>query len=154
MHCCCCTLLVVDLTPCQVGAHNVLGAYFSPSILYCAHPRYAKVVRHTKDGAMHYYQVVLEVRANEAVVTPEIKKETMRVGEHGVIDTNFPNNDHMEYLVKGEEGKFIGPAAGVVVTGVMVRELAVDPGTLAESWWWPKLEAMDVLQQRCYYTHA
>ena len=62
----------------------------------------------------------------------------MAVNSNALIDKTCPHNLALEYLVRSYrgEGSFVGPAQGVVVSGIMVRECAVDPMTLSESFWW------------------
>lgn len=114
--------------------HGFPALYLSPSINYCSHPRYARVILHNE----MFYQFVLEVRVDVRRVTSIKKRETLEVGVKGDIDPNFPNNENLEYLLKASEGNFLTPLHGVVVTGVMVRRTNFDPALLPSSWWWCK----------------
>lgn len=114
--------------------HGFPALYLSPSINYSSHPRYARVIVLND----MFYQFVLEVRVDNRKVIPLKKRETLQVGVQGDIDTNFPNNDDLEYLLKSSEGEFLKPENGVVVTGVMVRKTNFDPALLPSSWWWCK----------------
>ena len=102
----------------------------------------------TVRGHSYYYQVVLEVRVDSTVKGFKFR-ETMAVGEHFAIDQRFPGNENIEVgLASGRRDGFVTPSDGVVVTGLMVRYLGVDPGTLKESIWWqawgPAIGVMDI----------
>ena len=126
--------------------HGFPAMYVSPSILYSSHPRYSRVVVH--DEA--FFQFVLEVRVDVRKLQPMKKRETLSVGTVGDIDSHFPDNENLEFLFKGEEGKFLKPQQGVVVTGVMVRKMNFDPALLQSSWWWCKWRTLQQLH-RYYY---
>jgi hypothetical protein len=85
-----------------------------------------------------FFQFVLEVRVDVRKVQPIKKRETLEVGVKGDIDPNFPNNEDLEFLLRAQEGNFIKPREGVVVTGVLVRKINFDPALLPSSWWWCK----------------
>lgn len=126
--------------------HGKPAVYLSPSICYCAHPRYAKVV---KMGG-RYYQVVLEVRVKTSKVT-SFKGETMNVKEKFPIDKNFPDNEGMEFLFTAEQqGLMVTMPMGLFVTGVMVRCLKIDPMKLKESEWWTCWRTADYLYENYY----
>lgn len=114
--------------------HGFPALYLSPSIHYSSHPRYARVVVYNG----FFFQFVLEVRVDVRKVQPIKKRETLEVGVKGDIDPNFPNNEDLEFLLRAQEGNFIKPQEGVVVTGVMVRKINFDPALLPSSWWWCK----------------
>ncbi|CAM2730169.1 unnamed protein product, partial [Rotaria socialis] len=114
--------------------HGFPALYLSPSIQYCSHPRYARVISHKS----MFFQFVLEVRVDIRKLQPLKKRETLEVGVKGDIDPNFPNNEDLEFLLRAQEGKFIKSCEGVVVTGVMVRKINFDPALLPSSWWWCK----------------
>ena len=144
----------------QLLQHGCYAAYFSPSIAYCAHPRYSRVYVADRDGTRTYWQVVVEVRVDESRVDSTTSDETLAVGDATTIDPNYPGNKHIEYLVKagtpsaGTDHRYVRPEDGVVVTGVMVRVLEEDPMTLAENeWWaaWAALHKVDLRQPGVYY---
>ncbi len=114
--------------------HGFPALYLSPSIHYSSHPRYARVVVYNG----FFFQFVLEVRVDVRKVQPIKKRETLEVGVKGDIDPNFPNNEDLEFLLRAQEGNFIKPREGVVVTGVLVRKINFDPALLPSSWWWCK----------------
>lgn len=116
---------------CQYGFPAV---YLSPSIHYSSHPRYARVVEHNN----LFFQFVLEVRVDVRKLQPMKKREMLKASVKGEIDPNFPNNDDLEFSLKGQEGMFLKPQEGAVVTGVMVRKLNFDPAYLPSRWWWCK----------------
>lgn len=136
--------------------HGCKAAYFTPSVRYAAHPRYAKVVK--MKG--RFYQTMLEVRVSaEAVSRGRREGETLRVDGQFNIDPHYPGNKQLEFLVESEK-KFVTADDGVLPTGVMVRCLERDPLLLEESeWWlaWPlhkkgvkKGAVMDSLDVECY----
>eukprot|EP01010_Urceolus_cornutus_P000617 NODE_1135_length_1086_cov_741.427194_g868_i0.p1 GENE.NODE_1135_length_1086_cov_741.427194_g868_i0~~NODE_1135_length_1086_cov_741.427194_g868_i0.p1 ORF type:complete len:300 (-),score=14.46 NODE_1135_length_1086_cov_741.427194_g868_i0:130-1029(-) len=108
--------------------HGKKAVYFSPSIHYSAHPRYARVYVGDK-----WYQVLLEVRVALSTLT-KYTGETMKVGEKHVIDPHFADDKGMEFLYSSETN--IGPRQGCFVTGIMLRTCSVDPLTLPTSLWW------------------
>jgi hypothetical protein len=117
-----------------------LWCHLGALCLFALH-RYARVYHNrARDGTRRYYQLVLEVRVDETVCTKERRPESMYVADDHRIDKDLPHNGDIEYLVHAPrgEGSYLTPADGVVVTGLMVRELEVDPATLPESAWWQK----------------
>ena len=96
--------------------------YFSPSIKYCSHPRYASV--EFKPQTRKYLQIVLQCRVNPSVVW-EKEGETMRCKQFGIVPgDNFPGSK-LTILVKlnvvcPNTGHYF-IQDGVVCTGVMVR---------------------------------
>lgn len=128
--------------------HGFPALYLSPSIHYSSHPRYARVVLHNG----FYFQFVLEVRVDVRKVQPAKRDEVLQVGVKGDIDPNFPDNKNLEFLLRAQEGNFIKPREGVVVTGIMVRKINFDPALLSSSWWWCKWRSwMDV--HKYYYSN-
>eukprot|EP01006_Ploeotia_vitrea_P060520 TRINITY_DN76056_c0_g1_i1.p1 TRINITY_DN76056_c0_g1~~TRINITY_DN76056_c0_g1_i1.p1 ORF type:complete len:271 (+),score=15.60 TRINITY_DN76056_c0_g1_i1:10-822(+) len=116
--------------------HKDTFAYFTPSILYAAHPRYANIY---KKGNV-YTQVVLECRIKLERINMK-GPETMAVKQQFTIDDNFPANQDLEFMVKplrkdGHLGNYVLPSNGVVVSGIMVRSLLHDPADLPSSAWW------------------
>ena len=126
--------------------HGFPAMYLSPSILYSSHPRYSRVVV-LNDV---FFQFVIEVRVDIRKLQPLKKRETLSVGAAGDIDPHFPNNEDLEFLLKAEEGKFLTPQEGVVVTGVMVRKMNFDPAMLGSSWWWCKWRTLAQLHRYFY----
>jgi hypothetical protein len=128
--------------------HGKPAVYFSPSIHYCAHPRYSKVYHQDQKV---FFQFVLEVRINTRTVTSARIRETLSVGEAGDIDTNYPGNEGLEFVITCERDReMITRASGAVVTGIMVRKLDVDPISLRQSWWWPLWRRAETLHAWYY----
>ena len=119
--------------------------YFSPSIEYAGHPRYAKVYEVVNKGLKRYMQMVLQVRINPRSIW---KKEGGTLPgafppDHGrydkdrdnpPADPNFPDNQNLEWLVKPMPGK-----SGIdmfkdmfVIYGIMIR---VSDKKLKKNWW-------------------
>lgn len=110
-------------------------AYFSPSILYAAHARYAKVWERTQGGKTQYYQMVLQCRVKPNAV---MKKANETLGATCKVDPNY-DNDVLEWLVRatvndGPYNIFVDKDK-VLLYGIMVRITDVHPGDLAESQW-------------------
>ena len=113
----------------QECQHGMTCVYLSPSIIYAAHPRYARVIEHRD----YYFQIVLEVRVKTSLISGFVG-ETMAVGEKFVIDPNFKDNSSMEFLFKAL--RHVNAEDGLVTTGVMMRCVDIDPQKLPESEWW------------------
>lgn len=126
--------------------HGFPALYLSPSITYCAHPRYSRVIVHNNA----FYQFVLEVRVDVRKLQPMKKRETLSVGTQGDIDSHFPNNEDLEFLFRAKNENFIKPEEGVVLTGVMIRKTNVDPASLPSSWWWCKWRTLSELHHIFY----
>ena len=142
--------------------HDCHAAYFSPSIAYCSHPRYARVYVADRGGKRTYWQVVVETRVDESRVDSGKSDETMVVGATTVIDPNYPGNKHIEFLVKAGPAmvraghRYVRPEDGVVVTGLMVRVLEEDPMDLPENaWWaaWAEVLKIDLREAGKYYIY-
>lgn len=120
------------------------GAYFSPSIVYSQHPRYATpayskaLIHDSGTPGCDVIQLVLEVRL-KSYTKPHVKGETMYVEGKHHIDPNFPSdNSNMEYIFQSKK-PFVGPADGVVVTGIMVHYWNLGLLAVAEIYgneWW------------------
>jgi hypothetical protein len=110
------------------------GVYFSNSIIYCGHPRYAKITKNTKEGKPKFIQMVFQCRVNPELVKKGIVgPETLLKDKKRGIDPNVPN-EKMEYVIKGE-GDYITMENGVVCTGIMIRVLDHNPKELKELEW-------------------
>lgn len=113
--------------------------YVSPSIEYCAHPRYAYPWKQTKrNGEVCWYQLVFQCRVNPASVpNGSIHPETLIRNEYKKIvqvDPNF-SNDVLEWIIAGKAGEeFI--TKEIICYGLMLRITNVDLQTLTPSHWW------------------
>lgn len=135
--------------------HAGKAVYLTPSIRYAAHPRYARVVK--RNGL--YFQVILQCRVLNSKLT-HWKQAVAAGGGHQVIegtplptgetmgctdDENIDNNrgnDSMEFLWNSDSR--VTAADGLLVHGIMVRCLSIDPiGAPENSWWlaWAKTVA-------------
>jgi len=133
---------------CRKCQHEVSAAYVSPSIMYCAHPRYARIVemRFMGTDQVVYAQFVMELRVNLSVLETWSKRETLSAGSAETIDPNFPENNGLELLLRKEpSGSYVSGEDGVHVTGVMVRVIDHDPFDDAEAWWWTKWQSKDAI---------
>jgi len=121
---------------CFLG-ENEAGVYFSPSIEYSAHPRYAKPWR-TPDGK--YVQMIFQCRVNRTAIWRKAPETLLKDSEKAtVIDRNFPNNQ-LEWIVKADNPNvFISNLHNQVVCyGIMLR-VSDNPNVLPSSSWWPKV---------------
>lgn len=122
--------------------------YVSPSIEYCAHPRYAYPWKQAKqNGKVCWYQLVFQCRVNPASIKltgPETLlhnqyKKTVQ------IDPNFDNNE-LEWIIIGKEGEqFI--TKDIVCYGLMLRVSNTDPETLTPSAWWKNSHYADIYKK-------
>jgi len=120
-------------------------------MIYCAHPRYARVVKMLLMGDEVYVQFVVELRVNLSALHTRRKPETMLVGSEETIDPNYPDNKGLELLLcKEPSGSYVSGEDGVHVTGVMVRVLDHDPFDDAEAWWWNKWQSKGYLKRHYY----
>jgi len=149
------TILTTGFLP-TPGAYsdNEEVVYFSPSIEYAAHPRYAKVYElNDRSGVRKYMQVVLQVRVNPMNIWKKVGGTLPGAFDpsHGYYsvnrdsppaDPNFPENRNLEWLVKPIPG-----TTGIdmfrnmfVIYGIMIRvssgDLKYHPGNR----WWQKSE--------------
>ena len=125
------------------GCHCPTGeqvSYFSPSIVYAAHGRYAKVWPRKQGGKTRYYQMVLQCRVKPSAVAVK-DKETL--GADGQCDPNY-DNKQLEWLVNATRtdpsGNRFVDKNEVLLYGIMIRITDVHPKELPEfnwSTWWP-----------------
>ena len=86
--------------------------YFSPSIEYAGHPRYARVYEvPDKNGAKRYMQMILQVRINPKNIWKKVggtlpgafdptNVHYNKARDNHPADPNFPDNGNLEWLVK------------------------------------------------------
>jgi len=119
---------------CYCG-ENESAVFFSPSIEYCSHPRYASVSFNPE--TRKYIQLVLQCRVNPKVIW-QMKPETMACDEFDIYPDDNICSSQMEILVKPNSTcpktghRFIKD--GVVCTGVMMR--VTDRHPLELDYWW------------------
>ena len=103
------------------------GFYFTPSIIYASHPRYANPW--FNNGK--WTQVVLNFRLRPKTYIK--RKETLEVENKFQIDRNY-SNDQIEWLVPKKNGEYIDDNTAIFC-GYMIREVDKDPITLPSSKW-------------------
>jgi len=126
---------------CYCGAEDS-AVYFSPSIEYSGHPRYASIEYNPE--TRKWIQLVLQCRVNPACIW-KVDGETLKCKEYGmIVDPNVANSE-VEVLIKPNWTdpqtlhKFIKD--GVVCTGVMMRVTHEHPLDL-DYWWTQSSEYM------------
>jgi len=112
-------------------SQGIKVVYFSPSIRYVSHARYAKITRKNKK----YIQMVFQCRINPKWIW---KKGSGTVGQRGKqIDPNYKNNE-IEWLVKppNESRLTVLDNDMFICYAIMIRESDKKPAELDESSWW------------------
>ncbi|CAF0883087.1 unnamed protein product [Brachionus calyciflorus] len=119
---------------------NVLAAYFSPSIEYSGHERYAKVMKiKNKRNQEFYIQAILQCRLNPDSFI--VYNETMlnEKKKHIQIDQNFDNNE-LEWIITEEKYNQLKKANKevFVIYGIMLRITKESPKELPinKRWWY------------------
>lgn len=111
--------------------------YVSPSIEYCAHPRYATPWRQAKkDGQVMWYQLILQCRVNPASISM-IAPETLINDQYKLtvrVDPNFDNRE-LTWIILGKNGQEC-VNDNIICYGLMLRTSVTDPCTLPASAWW------------------
>ncbi|CAM2729363.1 unnamed protein product [Rotaria socialis] len=123
--------LKVSTSGCYLKRPSV---YVSPSIEYCAHPRYSRIWQ--KPGSGKYHQLVFQCRINPRVVSNEnVHPETLLRDKTVLIDPNFTNKE-LEWVIPSanREDEYI--ADDIVCYGLMVRSSDEHPDKLSSSHWW------------------
>jgi hypothetical protein len=111
------------------------SVYVSPSIEYCAHPRYSRIWQ--KHGADHkYYQLVFQCRVNPRVVSKEnVHAETLLKNKAVSIDSNFSNKE-LEWVIPAAKSTDEYITDDIVCYGIMIRSSDEHPEKLPSSHWW------------------
>ena len=116
------------------------GWYFSPSIEYCGHPRYAKVIKLDN----YYVQTVLQCRINPIVFDRKqvIEKQGTLLGafeNDPPLDPNYKDNKSIEWvLLKENIDNLIKDHNLIVIYGLMLRITKDHPSKLKCNKWWQK----------------
>lgn len=139
------SILLSGLRYAEINVHGK-GVYFSPSIIYCANPRYSEIKeipseyrsQFTSKGNGKYVQFILECRVRVDQIV-KIDRETLNIPKDTIIDRNFKNNE-IEWLVDNNSPndfiKFSDHNTCVVCTGIMMRVTDKHPELLDDSRWW------------------
>ncbi|CAF3732250.1 unnamed protein product [Rotaria sp. Silwood1] len=116
---------------------GVPRVYLSPSIEYCAHPRYAKPwIKTDENGKIRWFQLVFQCRVNPDSIK-KIQYETLindKYKNSVTVDPNFDNNE-LEWIIPGKEGVYY-IKDDIICYGIMMRICDVDPKYLPASKWW------------------
>lgn len=105
---------------------NANAVFFSPSITYSAHARYARPWKYKGK----YLQVIFQCRVRPGSFS--VRKETLlgRTKKATVIDPNFSNSE-FEWRVE----ETLATSDNIAIYGIMIRK-SDDPTTLPDSLWW------------------
>lgn len=122
--------------------------YVSPSIEYCAHPRYACPWRKVQnDGKPMWYQLVFQCRVNPDSID-QICPETLintEAKQMVKVDPNFDNNE-IEWIILGKKGtQYVKD--DIICYGVMMRVSTIDPALLQTSSWWKHTAGADIYKK-------
>jgi len=112
---------------------GVPRVYVSPSIEYCAHPRYAEPWTKTeKNGKKRWFQLVFQCRVNPKAVE-KFTHETLLAQQHKQvqIDPNFKNNE-LEWIIPGTKDVYY-MNKDIICYGIMMRVSDIDPAQLPAS---------------------
>ena len=112
------------------------AVYFSPSIEYAAHERYARVYQ-VKNL---YAQTVLQVRIKPSLIT--IKGPGTLDGafsNNPTVDPNFSSTE-LEWVIRWDKKTNIKAEDGIIVYGFMMRFTEQHPKTLPKNAWWSASE--------------
>ena len=111
--------------------------YVSPSIEYCAHPRYACPWKKINDNnEITWYQLVFQCRVNPNSVQM-IESETLIRDEYKdsiKVDPNF-NNNELTWIIPAKEDIYY-MNEDIICYGIMMRTSNIDPKELSQCAWW------------------
>lgn len=105
--------------------------YLSPSIEYCAHPRYAQPwMKIGRDGTTRWYQLVLQCRVNPKSISKKCTETLLRKEmKHVKIDPNFDNNQ-IEWILEAKTDVHY-MNVDIICYGLMLRISDVAPKNLS-----------------------
>ena len=108
----------------------------SPSIEYCAHPRYAEPwTKIEKNGKNRWFQLVFQCRVNpKAVKTVAHETLLQKESKQMRIDPNFDNNE-LEWIIPGTKDVYY-MKEDIICYGIMMRVSDINPAQLPSSTWW------------------
>ena len=118
------------------------GVYFTPSIIYASHSRYANPIKMSTNAEYFpgkWVQVVLNLRLKPN----SFKKHRQTLGcENVKIDLNY-NNNELEWLVSLNSGE-------AILCGYMFRISDTDPLNLQSSHWWTNCAPPNEIRDKWY----
>ena len=123
--------LASNLQACFIKASDK-AVFLTPSIKYAGHPRYAKVEKVDR----LYVQVVLQVRVNKNMITKNPGTVEGTFPESDLIDSNFEDNNELEWVFLWNNVRKIRAFDGIVIYGIMARITDSNPRHLSENDWW------------------
>ncbi|CAF1396859.1 unnamed protein product [Adineta ricciae] len=114
-------------------SRNRQNIHFSPSIEYCAHPKYTHMWRNM---ANQYYQLVFQCRVNPDVFnkpTSEILLQPSAKTKQ--IDENF-SNDQLEWILPLNQASQECIQENIICCAIMIRMIDGEPQDLPKLHWW------------------
>ncbi|CAF0829269.1 unnamed protein product [Adineta steineri] len=118
----------------------------SPSIEYCAHPRFAQPWDEIdKNGRTIWYQLIFQCRVNPNSIGCIASETVLPVQAQSIvrIDPNF-NNSELEWIILGENNDVEFLKDDIICYGIMIRASNVNPKYLSSSAWWKYSYGADV----------
>jgi hypothetical protein len=117
----------------NVHVKDGLHVYFSPSIEYSSHPRYAKWFK-AADG--RYYQAVLQIRVNQKKINAMgAESLRLRCTNDVVIDPRFRNSEDLEWIISLTGQQTYASSDDVIVAGILLR-CSLNPFAMPQMQWW------------------
>ncbi|CAM2728844.1 unnamed protein product [Rotaria socialis] len=108
--------------------------YVSPSIEYCAHPRYAEPWNNPNNGK--YHQLVFQCRVNPKCLNVDnTRPETLLRNKNVQIDKNF-SNKQLEWIIRPPSQHIQYITDDIICYGLMLRTTDGHPQQLPSSHWW------------------
>ena len=108
------------------------AVFLTPSIKYAGHPRYAKVQVFNR----FYVQIVLQVRVKNTGIMKKPGTVENTFSENDCLDSNFKDNNELEWVFLWKKDRKICAADGIIVYGVMARITETNPRHLPDNQWW------------------
>ncbi|CAM4834395.1 unnamed protein product [Rotaria magnacalcarata] len=109
--------------------------YVSPSIEYCAHPRYAEPWNNPNNNGK-YHQLVFQCRVNPKCLNSDnTRPETLLRDKNVQIDKNFSNKE-LEWVIRPPSQDIQYITDDIICYGLMLRTTDGHPEQLPSSHWW------------------
>lgn len=116
------------------------GVYYSPSIEYSAHNRYAKVMKiKNRRNEEFFMQAIFQCRLNPASFKEQRETLLKKEEKNFRIDNNY-SNDKIEWIINDELYQKVKEKQeeALIIYGIMIRITKEHPRHLPQSKWWSK----------------